>query len=298
MSGSWARQPQSKRLRKILFQVHLWTGLGIGLYVVVISLSGTVLIYRSELRQRYDPQPRVVDVSGTRLSEDQLVAAAERRFPDAAIEVWTNPDDPRHAVTMSVRRSGEERLQFLYDPYTGDYLGYALPAGWRFTTWLLDFHDNLLGGGTGRAVNGIGAVLLSVLSVTGAVIWWPGVGGWRRALLVDWRATWRRFNWSLHSAFGLWTVVFIFMWGATGIYLAFPGPFGALVDYVEPFDEEFNPRVGDSVLYWFTALHFGRFGGWATKLVWTVVGLVPPVMFVTGVVMWWNRVIRRRSLAG
>ena len=298
MSGSWARQPQSKRLRKILFQVHLWTGLGIGLYVVVISLSGTVLIYRSELRQRYDPQPRVVDVSGTRLSEGQLVAATERRFPDAAIEVWTNPDDPRHAVTMSVRRSGEERLQFLYDPYTGDYLGYALPAGWRFTTWLLDFHDNLLGGGTGRVVNGVGAVLLSVLSVSGAVIWWPGVGGWRRALLVDWRATWRRFNWSLHSAFGLWTVVFIFMWGATGIYLAFPGPFGALVDYVEPFDEEFNPRVGDSVLYWFTALHFGRFGGWTTKLVWTVVGLVPPVMFVTGVVMWWNRVIRRRSLAG
>jgi len=297
MSGSWARRPQSKRLRKILFQVHLWTGIGIGLYVVVISLSGTVLIYRSELRQRYDPQPRVVDVSGVRLSEAQLVEATEGRFQDATIEVWTNPEDPRHAVTMSVRRPGEERQQFLYDPYTGDYLGYALPAGWRFTTWLLDFHDNLLGGGTGRAVNGIGAVLLSVLSVTGAVIWWPGVGGWRRALLVDWRATWRRLNWSLHGALGLWTVVFIFMWGATGIYLAFPGPFGALVDYLEPFDEEFNPRVGDSVLYWFTTLHFGRFGGWTTKLIWTVVGLVPPVMFVTGVVMWWYRVIRRRSLA-
>ena len=87
--------------------------------------------------------------------------------------------------------------------------------------------------------------------------------------------------------------MFILMWGVTGIYLAFPGPFSAVVDYLEPFDEEnFDPRLGDRVLYWFTTLHFGRFGGWSTKLIWTVVGLLPPAMFVTGVVMWWNRVVR------
>ena len=79
----------------------------------------------------------------------------------------------------------------------------------------------------------------------------------------------------------------------TGIYLAFPAPFSAVVDYLEPVDEEnFDPRVGDNVLYWLAYLHFGRFGGWSTKLVWAVVGLMPPVMFVTGAVMWWNRVIR------
>jgi uncharacterized iron-regulated membrane protein len=35
-----------------------------------------------------------------------------------------------------------------------------------------------------------------------------------------------------------------------------------------------------------------------TKAIWAAIGLVPPVMFVTGAVMWWNRVIRpaaRRS---
>ena len=72
-SGSWLRQPQARWLRKALFQVHLWTGLAIGLYVVVISLTGTVLIYRSELRQHFDPQPRSVVVSGARLGEEDLV---------------------------------------------------------------------------------------------------------------------------------------------------------------------------------------------------------------------------------
>jgi uncharacterized iron-regulated membrane protein len=27
---------------------------------------------------------------------------------------------------------------------------------------------------------------------------------------------------------------------------------------------------------------------------WAVVGLVPAVMFVTGLLMWWNRVVRKR----
>ena len=293
-AASWLRHPQGVWLRKALFQVHLWTGLGVGLYIVVISVTGSVLVYRGELRRLFDPQPRLVEISGPRLSEAALIEVTRRAYPDHdTIKVWTNPDDQNHAVTMSVGRDGGARQQLFFDPYAGEYLGYALPAGWRLTSWLLDLHDNLLAGETGRAVNGAGAVLLVLLGVTGTIIWWSGIQSWRRGLIVDVRANWRRLNWSLHSALGFWTLLFIFTWGITGISLAFPAPFSAVVDYLEPVDEEnFDPRVGDNVLYWLAYLHFGRFGGWSTKLVWAVVGLMPPVMFVTGAVMWWNRVIR------
>ncbi|MDA1091907.1 MAG: PepSY-associated TM helix domain-containing protein [Acidobacteria bacterium] len=293
VTGSWRRQPQAMWPRKALFQIHLWTGLATGLYVVVISLTGSVLVYRSELRQYFNPEPRTVAVTGTRFSADALVAATRERFPEADIEVWTEPDEPELAVTMSVEEpGGGGRDLLLFDPYTGEYLGNSLPVGWRLTTWTLDLHDNLLGGETGRTVNGIGAALLGVLSLTGMVIWWPGTEGWKRALLVDWRANWRRVNWSIHSAFGFWTLLFIGMWAFTGVYLAFPEPFTAVVDYLEPFEEDnFDPRTGDQILYWFSRLHFGRFG-WATKVGWAAIGLVPPVMFVTGTIMWWNRVVR------
>ena len=224
-SSDWRRHPQRVWLRKAFFQVHLWTGVGVGLYVVLISLTGTVLIYRSELRQYFDPQPRIVQVRESRLNDEELIAATERMYPGDAVEVWTNPEDPTHAATMSVIRAGSGRQQFLFDPYSGEYLGHALPFGWRFTTWLLDLHDNLLAGGSGRMVNGVGAILLTLLGVTGAVIWWPGIGKWRRSLFIDWRENWRRLTWSLHSVMGVWTLVFILMWGVTGIYLAFPGPF-------------------------------------------------------------------------
>ena len=274
--------------------MHLWSGLIAGLYVVAISSSGSVLVFRNELRARFDPQPRHVDVVGERLDQAGLVAAGERAFDGAEVEVDYVPDDPTLAASLLVERRGREQ-QILVDPYTGEILGNALPFGWRATTWLLELHDNLLAGERGRTINGIGAVTLSVLAGTGLLIWWPGRGRVRRALLVRWRGPWRRVIWSFHGALGAWSVAFVALWGLTGIYLCFPEPFQALVDRIEPIDpESFDPRVGDTVLYWVAYVHFGRFGGDVTKWIWATVGLVPPTLFVTGLVMWWNRVLRRR----
>jgi uncharacterized iron-regulated membrane protein len=38
--------------------------------------------------------------------------------------------------------------------------------------------------------------------------------------------------------------------------------------------------------------HFGRFGGLGVKLIWTFFGVLPIVLVVTGILMWWYRVLR------
>src|SRR5258706_16050131 len=76
----WIRQPQSVWLRKALFQVHLWTGIGIGLYIVTASLTGSALVFRRGLNTLLRP-PTIVIESGTRLTEDELRAAAQQVFP-------------------------------------------------------------------------------------------------------------------------------------------------------------------------------------------------------------------------
>jgi uncharacterized iron-regulated membrane protein len=40
--------PQPVWFRRALFQVHLWTGVGLGLYVLVISISGSVLVFQQD----------------------------------------------------------------------------------------------------------------------------------------------------------------------------------------------------------------------------------------------------------
>ena len=40
----WLRRPQSLWLRKAIFQIHLWTGIGLGIYVLLISVSGSAMM--------------------------------------------------------------------------------------------------------------------------------------------------------------------------------------------------------------------------------------------------------------
>jgi uncharacterized iron-regulated membrane protein len=80
------------------------------------------------------------------------------------------------------------------------------------------------------------------------------------------------------------------MWGISGVYLAWPAPFHGMVDYLEA-PQSRDLQVGDQVLSWLAKLHFGRFPSLTLKLVWTVFGLIPVVLLVTGVLMWWNRVV-------
>lgn len=50
--------------------------------------------------------------------------------------------------------------------------------------------------------------------------------------------------------------------------------------------------AGDVFLTWLGRLHVGNFGGWPVKITWFTAGLVFPLLFITGVVMWWNRFAR------
>jgi uncharacterized iron-regulated membrane protein len=239
--------------------------------------------------------PVTVAVANERLSDDQLKAAAVRVFPNHTVtNVWP-AKRPEQPVEVWLNRDATGRaIHRLFDPYTGKDLGPPDPAGVRFIVWLASLHDDLLNGDKGRAVNGYGAIVLTLLCLTGLVIWWPGVSNWRRSLTVDLKSNWKLFNWNLHSAVGFWSFLLVLMWALSGVYLAFPNPFQDVVEYLQPAGnfKDSDVRFGDEFLRWLSRLHFGRFGGWPIKALWTVLGLIPLVLFITGAVMWWNRVLR------
>ena len=200
----WLERPDKFWLRNVFFQVHFWMGAAAGAYILLMSVSGSVIVYRNEL------------------------------------------------------------------------------SGNSFVEWVVRLHENLLMGTTGRFVNGIGAVCLTLLCLTGAVIWWPGTKHWRRSLTVDWSAHFARINWDLHSALGFWFFGFVAVWGLSGIYFSFPQP------YLDPAD-----RFAYEGLSWLSRLHFGRFG-WFGEGVWTLLGLVPAILAFTGVFICCRRVIYKK----
>ena len=153
--------------------------------------------------------------------------------------------------------------------------------------------------------------------------------------MVNPRANWKRINWDLHSAVGFWTFAFFFMWSFTGIYLVFPAPFETLINRFAPLDyyrlvtqvvepsssfaetgstpeivrvadgvpvtkrkrrrPEIHYSAGDQIIRTLLGSHFGNFGGMGIRILWAAIGLAPPFLFVTGALMWWNRVLSREG---
>jgi uncharacterized iron-regulated membrane protein len=155
---------------------------------------------------------------------------------------------------------------------------------WGLVGRIADFHENLMGGATGRLLNGMGAIGLTLLCLTGAIVWWPGLKNWRRSLTINRHARFARMNWDAHSALGFWFLLFVLLWGVSAIYFSFPRLFDVLFVF-DPSD-----KFTDSGLYWMAELHFGRFN-WLSETVWTVLGLIPAILAFTGTFICCRRMI-------
>jgi uncharacterized iron-regulated membrane protein len=298
LAQRWLRYPQGVGLRKALFQIHLWSGLILALYVLVMSVTGTVLIYRRELAKAFSTQPHIIAEAGPRMTIAELTEVARRTHPGYEVNRVFQSRNPDQPTEIWLDR-GSTKIQRLFNPYTGADLGNSLNVGFRLVLWLVDLHDNLLSGRTGHLTNAVGGVCVTAICLSGIVIWWPGVKKWRRSLTIDWKSNLRSFNWSLHSALGFWSFAFIFMLGISGIYLSWPSPFNGIVDFFNP-PESRTSRFGDEFLAWLARMHFGRFRWLPLKILWTIFGLIPLALLVTGLVMYWQRVLGpwyRRTVA-
>src|SRR5579862_1781388 len=112
---------RSRGLRRAFVQVHLWSGIALSLYIIMVCVSGSVIVFRRELDKAFCPTHVTVPVQGRRLSPAELKAkarAAYPRFDPREIEVGAAgaPDAP-----LEIRFSGEGvRVERLFNPYTGD----------------------------------------------------------------------------------------------------------------------------------------------------------------------------------
>ena len=359
--------------RRLIFQVHLWIGVATGLYIFVVCVSGAALVFRIDMQRALYPGLFTPSAAGPVADPVDVMESVKNAYPVDRVSGIDAPTTARPTY-LAYSTSGNRFRTLLLDPVTATLLGELDDRS--FVRDLQDLHFDLLGGRTGRIVNGIGALCLVTMCLTGAVIWWPGRANWRRGLTVDFTRQWKRVNWNLHSAVGFWSVVFILMWAVTGAYLAFPSAFRSMVNrlspvsvtrapqsspragqaptptwreqmdqarrhapgqhvarVVLPFDDkaaflvmfssvrpappgaDLTPvyldqytgallasaapsarTAGDVILAWVAPLHVGNFAGNGVRVVWFVLGLAPPLLFVTGFTMWWTRVVRPRSL--
>jgi uncharacterized iron-regulated membrane protein len=366
----FVQSPRQVWLRRALFQIHLWVGIGAGLYIFVVCTSGAALVFRPEIQRKLYPN---LFYSTNKTTPPAEIATAVEKIKAAYSDnnlLGLEGPAATHDTFLGYIEKDEKIRPVFANRETGEVLGLLPQDDWL--RWVQDLHFYLLAGRTGLFINGIGGMFLLVLCITGLVIWWPGAIKWRRSFTVDFRKNWKRVTWDLHSATGIWSVLLIGMFAVTGVYFAFPQYFRTAVNWVSPVTA--SPRVvskpaetgqappdvrrfvsnaqellphakvtrvslpttekspftvvmsrteaaefenenyvyfyfdqftgellytwdrggqtpGDLAMSWLGFLHVGNFGGVFIKVVWVLFGLAPPLLFLTGAVMWWNRVL-------
>jgi len=287
----WLKAPATLRWRRLLFQLHLWLGIGLGLYVLMISVSGSAIVMRPQINRWLIPS-EVTPTDAAALEGAALEARVAAVYAsDATVKLITPPTREGRAVYVVLDRAGIEHTRF-FDQYRGIDLGSTYPWPVQTVEWLTRLHDDLLLDRQGRRLNGWGGVLFMVMLVSGLVLWWQGKRRWRDGLVIR-RESARPFMWQLHSFLGFWSMLMIFIWGLTAMYFAWPTAFEWFIDAMDSDLDDFERP--DGWLRLLIDLHFGRFRGllWA-NILWIILGLLPAALYISGFLLWYRRVLRHQ----
>ncbi|HVZ28468.1 MAG TPA: PepSY-associated TM helix domain-containing protein [Rhizomicrobium sp.] len=226
------------QLRRLLFQLHMWIGLLLGLFLAALGLSGSAIVYDQEIAAFLNPPPAVV-AHGDLLSLDTLAQAARKAMGSQGQVQITLPvtaetpvvarvsAPPRDNAVRDGTRGPGQGSQLYLDPVSGavlDRRSSPLPAILAFAHQL---HGNFLMGRDGRTqVVGWLGVAMCILGLSGLVLWWPRRGQWKYAFGVRRTAKGLRFHRELHAAVGIWVFAVFMAVSFSGVVLAWPQLFG------------------------------------------------------------------------
>jgi uncharacterized iron-regulated membrane protein len=260
--GAVVHYPQRMWLRRALFQIHLWVGLMLLFYLILISVTGAVLVFREDLEaialQSSELGQAAEPATGTGASDvrtadvDSLLERIRTAYPGARITSLLAParatprTTPWMIATIQTLEPEIGVSRVAIHPETGAILGALsrrLPGRWSWLGTLRNLHATLLGGVTGRQINGALAGGLLLMCCSGILLWWPGIGTWTQALRFDASLSWRRINFDLHRATGFWTLAITSFWAVSGIFFGFSKEVTNLVERVSPITTARPPVV-------------------------------------------------------
>ncbi|UXP33866.1 PepSY domain-containing protein [Reichenbachiella agarivorans] len=215
-----------KKTRKLFNDIHLWLGIGAGLILFVVCLTGTIYTFYHEIEETLHADIYKVDVplGASTLPLNELITQVESSVKEGKATAISIPADLQETYTVSVQKEGERRgTSYLINPYTGAVMGNSKTASSEFFMIVFRLHRWLmLDTEIGRPIVGWATVIFTLLTITGLVIWIPQkVKSWKQGLKIKWSANWKRINHDLHNALGFYAAFILLIMSLTGLYWSF-----------------------------------------------------------------------------
>jgi uncharacterized iron-regulated membrane protein len=201
---------------KTVYSFHKWFGLVAGLFILMLSLTGIVLLFDDETDAALNADLVKVTPGNVKLPFDSLLTNIKAKYPTATLNFTDLAIGEPARTVMTAISVGRERTWVHQNPYTGVIVG-ERPFDGVFVKQILRIHEHLTIGDSGHAI-----LLLVGLSLIGLVV--TGVWYYRKSLLsvfsigIRNRTTYLKYS-DLHKLIGVMSFVFLFIIAVTGSFM-------------------------------------------------------------------------------
>jgi uncharacterized iron-regulated membrane protein len=204
--------------RRSLFKLHSWLGLVTGIFLIMLGLSGSVLVFRTELDNFFNQDLLRISTSENRVPDQALKRCYDNiisRYPDLDGIAWVNPDaGPGDAYNFRLYFNDARLLTYdlaliSFNPYTGAILreGPSSQFTPSFIEWLFQFHFSFQLGIPGAALTAIFGITMLLSLLTGAIVYRKMLWKVLTFRVKINRKNWRTVSSDLHRMVGVWSLL-------------------------------------------------------------------------------------------
>ncbi len=215
-----------QKTRSVFNEIHLWMGIGSGIILFLVCLSGTVFTFSTEIQEMLEPERYEVAVpAGAKPVEvDELVLKVEA-LSGGKVNSVTIAAEPQGAYSFNVKKEGEKGRGTTYfvNPYTAELTATGRGKGSEFFMSMFRLHRwLLLDSAISRPIVGVATLLFVFTILSGLVIWFPQkVKAWKQGLKIKASGNWKRTNHDLHNTLGFYSSFLLLIMALTGLCWSF-----------------------------------------------------------------------------
>lgn len=220
-------------------KLHLWFGLSIGLIIFIVSITGTLFVFKDEVENftRKD----VIYHNEQNIAQKQILPirvlekAVDAQLKEKYKIHWVNvPIDKKMSYQFYWYEHNTEAWNYFdefpiykvayVNPYTGKVLRTYDEKNGFFSIVKSIHWSFLLKQDWGKYVVGIPVIIFIIMLISGIILWWPkNKSARKQRFSFKWKniKNWKRKNYDLHNILGFYSSIFALIFSITGLFYAF-----------------------------------------------------------------------------
>ena len=209
-------------MKRLLHKIHLWLSIPLGLIITVICFTGAMLVFEQDITRVLNRHLYHVEVpqGKERLNPSEVMNLVQERHGEMKISSVSIPKAADATYQISFSNGGKKVL--FVNPYTGESIGWSKSYPFfqtmrKLHRWFLDVPKSKGSMSTGRLIVGISTIAMTIILISGLVIWIPRTRkALKNRLTVACGKGTRRLMYDSHVALGFYATIFLLIMALTG----------------------------------------------------------------------------------